>query len=300
MPVSSENVLPFPTGEDSGSEGQWDIEVDLRALKDERVVAGLREEVHHMLSTECFNYDTFLGYLRCRIEEVSPLSLKLLVDNPRIVLQFVNEYGHDALADHLLASLVYFTKESLKKAHGDKFAWIEENTERNLRPYEEPMLVDCNSTPSCGQGCEIVTEGKKLGQITWDKERHGDVSLLFSAPEQQPFEKVLAKGEAHQIGGHDLYHKYLKRMMVANEPLLSWLHEHQDQIPESWNAYKGIVFWGTLYEGEYEHNGGKVRGRFVWMLVKYGKGEKAKWYRQQAWLDFMFRAGYPAFILPND
>ncbi len=229
---------------------------------------------------ECFQREKILEVLDCN---KIPIGVKMvLVQHPALALAYFNE-GAERVANFLVEDFSCYLKE-------DKgTAWLAENYQTK-HGSKEKIFIDGDAparVPKDGS-YKVAFEGRghqQVGMIQWNKDLFADPSFLYLSKNQRVGSEIVGEG---------LY-KEVRKMFTANINVLCWLWEHQDQIPESWENLGGVVFWGTVYEGVYEIEGRKKEGRFVWALCRRGK----KWCKDKAWLDFMFRKGYPALLLPN-
>jgi hypothetical protein len=238
----------------------------------------LNEDVAKIFE-ECFQKEKVLEVLDCN---KIPIGVKMvLVQHPALALAYFNK-GAERIADFLVGDFSRFLKEDAGTA------WLAENYQAK-HGSKERLVIDGDAPAKVPKdGYKVAFEGRghqQVGMIQWNKDLFADPSFLYLSKSQRA---------GAEVKGVDLY-KEVGKMFVANVNILDWLWKHQEQIPESWAEYDGIVFWGTVYDSAYEIDTVKKEGRFVWSLRKMGE----KWCKHQAWLDFMFRKGYPALLLPN-
>jgi hypothetical protein len=100
----------------------------------------------------------------------------------------------------------------------------------------ETTIIDCDATPFCPEGWEIV-EHRKCGQIEWNPEK---IILLHT--------NLQRKGNC--VICSDIYSE-VREQNILNANVADYLITNPSSIPKKWRDcdYR-VMFWGTIYRDE--------------------------------------------------
>jgi hypothetical protein len=118
-------------------------------------------------------------------------------------------------------------------------------TAHNEVRRDTTTLIDTDRDPYRSSKWSLI-EHRKLGIITWDKERQAQALYYSRNQKLKPKEGKPPKAtEGHQL------RKELEQLPVLNANVLDHLLEHQELIPDTWRKLV-VYFWGTLFYGQDE------------------------------------------------